>query len=280
MGVDLFFVLSGFLITGILWDAKHTVGYFRNFYARRVLRIFPAYYFVLLVFFVVLNSLAIPGADAYLADSVGDQVWHWTYLSNFRIAWRGDWYHHHMPNVFWSLAIEEQFYLVWPVIVLACSRRVLMRACVVLFAVALGMRIALAYGEVSWVTSFVLTPTRMDGLVVGAFLALLLLTVTSRKGSLLQWLFAHSFMRMLGKFSYALYLWHGPVDTLTRSFFDPNRTELILGSRLPVQLVFTAVAGTLSLIAAWLSWQLIEKHFLALKNRFASRPRQTEQRST
>lgn len=329
MGVDVFFVLSGFLITGILWDAKGSGGYFKNFYARRVLRIFPAYYLVLLVFFVAVPLLGHPALAAYVADSLPDQVWHWTYLSNFRIAWNGSWYDHHFPNVFWSLAIEEQFYLLWPLVVCVCNRRALNITCGVLLLVSVSLRIALAVDpNVNWISSFVLTATRMDGLVVGAFLALLLrseinhirtrkrfvwiavlsflcmasltvwrpedwrdmpaqslrflfvailggailwLSVTGASGGLLQRAFSNSWMRVLGKYSYALYLWHGPVDSMARSIYDPNGASLIAGSRLPAQLLFVALATVMSLLVSWLSWQLVEKHFLRLKTTFANK---------
>ena len=327
MGVDLFFVLSGFLITGILWDTKGSKHYFKNFYARRMLRIFPAYYAVLLVFFVVIPLLSNPGLSAYVEDSLPDQIWHWTYLSNFRIAWQESWYAHLFPNVFWSLAIEEQFYLIWPLVVFLCKRRALYVICAGLLATSVALRIALAIDpDTNWITSFVLTPTRMDGLVVGASLALLLrsdvdhhharkwffwiailsalviaaltswrpenwrdmplqtlrflfvatlggailwLSVTGPKGGWLQRAFSNSWMRVLGKYSYALYLWHGPAKSLARSIYDPNSSELLAGSRLPAQFLFVAIATTLSLAIAWLSWHLLERHFLRLKGTFS-----------
>ncbi|MCA9001464.1 MAG: acyltransferase, partial [Planctomycetes bacterium] len=174
MGVDLFFVLSGFLITGILWRSRGKAHYFRNFYMRRVLRIFPAYYLLLAIFFLLLPALGNAALDAYLADSAPDAIWHWTYLSNFRIAWRGEWYEQLIPNVFWSLAIEEQFYMVWPAVVWLLSRRALYGLCTLLFCLALALRWHLAVDpDVNWVTRFVLTPTRMDGLVLGSLLALI-----------------------------------------------------------------------------------------------------------
>jgi peptidoglycan/LPS O-acetylase OafA/YrhL len=113
-GVDLFFVLSGFLITGILYDAKGADRYFLNFYARRTLRIFPLYYAVLVLLFVLLPRVPHPLAADYVSDSAPDQLWFWLYLTNFRIALNGGWYSHLVPSVFWSLAIEEQFYVLYP----------------------------------------------------------------------------------------------------------------------------------------------------------------------
>lgn len=329
MGVDLFFVLSGFLITGILWDQKGSERYFKNFYARRALRIFPAYYALLALAYFGLPLLGHPAAQEFIADSRADQLWHWSYLSNFRIAWLGEWYHHHVPNVFWSLAIEEQFYLCWPLVVAACSRRALVLLSVLLFVLALGLRMALALDpDVTWVSSFVLTPTRMDGLVLGALLAMLLrsgislgrsrrgawivaaltsvplialslqrsegwrdlpvqslrfslvalgfgallwLSVTGDEQSRLQRIFRCRPLRFLGKYSYALYLWHGPMDFLARQLYDPNQAELMAGSRLPAQALFVLLATSLSIAASLLSWFLIEKHFMKLKGPFEPR---------
>src|SRR4051812_48705226 len=108
LGVDLFFVLSGFLITGLLLDAKSGPHYFRNFYARRTLRIFPLYYLVLTILFIVLPRFtALP---APLEDARIHQGWLWTYTSNFFIAARAEWALTYVSH-FWSLAIEEHFYL-------------------------------------------------------------------------------------------------------------------------------------------------------------------------
>src|SRR5437868_4964541 len=99
IGVQLFFVLSGFLITGGLLDTRDQHGYFRGFFVRRVLRIFPLYYAALVATLIAGNT----------------SIWLWTYLSNFRP-------HPALPH-FWSLAVEEQFYLVWPFVVWLAGRR-------------------------------------------------------------------------------------------------------------------------------------------------------------
>ncbi|MEZ5976501.1 MAG: acyltransferase [Planctomycetota bacterium] len=326
MGVDLFFVLSGFLITGILLRDRGQVGYFRNFYARRVLRIFPAYYALLAIAYGLLPRLHAPPVDAYLADSIGDQVWHWTYLTNLKIALNGHWYEHHIPNVFWSLAIEEQFYMVWPLVVWFAGPRALERLCQALFVFAAGLRMYLAWHpEVHWVESFVLTPTRMDGLVLGSLFALwfrqgrfetrrfqrgmavalglaalvtvaltlhrpdgwrelpiqslrfssialgaaclLWLAMTLPAGNRLARALSVRPLRFFGKYSYALYLWHGPADALVRYFWPLEWSAR--GSHLAPQLAFVAVAGGLSVLFALASWHLLEKHCLRLKARFA-----------
>src|SRR5205085_11907813 len=120
-GVELFFVLSGFLITGILYDAHNKPHYFRNFYMRRFLRIFPLYYGVLaLVFFVapLIPLLRGPTLD-YLVDH---QWWAWLYGVNVYIAIQGDWSFSYLEHL-WSLCIEEHFYLFWPVVVFLLASR-------------------------------------------------------------------------------------------------------------------------------------------------------------
>lgn len=129
-GVDLFFVLSGFLITGILYDSKvrgpQTFGsYFGNFYARRTLRIFPLYYAVVIFSLLILPHVGdalkhvTSPASADLIQTKLDRfaqvkdydLYFWLYLSNFPIAITAKWLHG-ILGVSWSLAIEEQFYLI------------------------------------------------------------------------------------------------------------------------------------------------------------------------
>src|SRR3974390_3143481 len=89
-GVELFFILSGFLITGILYDANDKPHYFRNFYMRRLLRIFPLYYGVLaLVFFVTPLIPLLRGST--LDFLVERQAWAWLYAVNIYIAKQGEW---------------------------------------------------------------------------------------------------------------------------------------------------------------------------------------------
>src|SRR5947209_649249 len=118
VGVDLFFVLSGFLITGILYDAKASQTYFRDFYAKRVLRIFPLYYGVLVAFFMVI-PLVHPLRSVTELKPV--QAWAWLYATNVKDSLAGDWCFDKVwvrLNQFWSLAVEEHFYMIWPVAVL------------------------------------------------------------------------------------------------------------------------------------------------------------------
>jgi len=170
-GVDLFFVLSGFLITGILFDAKASERYFRSFYARRTLRIFPLYYAVLLVLFVLLPASLLSAIDPELAAARSAQPWVWTYLTNVYLAIDGRF---SIPYVshFWSLAVEEHFYLAWPLLVRYLSRGSLMRLSVVLGATSLALRVLILHQWNNEIAAFTLTPCRLDTLCAGAWLSL------------------------------------------------------------------------------------------------------------
>ena len=170
MGVDLFFVLSGYLITGILYDTKGSRHYFRQFYARRILRIFPLYYAALAIFLLVFPLFHL--FDSVTRELRGDAIWFWTYLYNVRVAATG-WQPTGALEHFWSLAIEEQFYLIWPVVVLWLGRKHLIATCAVAVVAALALRLVLSS------TRYVILPdlwmpARMDALAVGAFIALMI----------------------------------------------------------------------------------------------------------
>jgi peptidoglycan/LPS O-acetylase OafA/YrhL len=172
-GVDLFFVLSGFLITGILLDSRGSERYFTTFYARRTLRIFPLYYLVLFLAFVVLPQF--PAVHAVLLGQTGEVVlppqWpYWVYLTNFSIA-EGGWVHGWV-DVAWSLAIEEQFYLVWPLLIWLCPPRLLPVLCAVILVSQPVARIYAREANVAALSIFVLPWFRLDGFAIGALLAL------------------------------------------------------------------------------------------------------------
>jgi peptidoglycan/LPS O-acetylase OafA/YrhL len=173
-GVDLFFVLSGFLITGILVDAKREPAYFRNFYARRVLRIFPLYYGVLAVTLHVLPHF-VPYDTPALRLLLHDQWYLWTYSTNVSVALRhgeyicdADWLR---LGVLWSLAVEEHFYLVWPLLVFLLPRRSILKVSVALVALAPLLRWTALDAGVAPRTLFCLTVFRADSLAMGGALA-------------------------------------------------------------------------------------------------------------
>jgi peptidoglycan/LPS O-acetylase OafA/YrhL len=176
MGVDLFFVLSGFLITSILLESKTAPHYFTNFYIRRVLRIFPIYYIALLI---TLTLFAVfPSMRQAVPDIYGFQGWYWIYLQN--------WLQSLPPTSgrefsflghFWSLAIEEQFYLLWPFLVWSLNKRSLLYLCGSLVVLALATRvIAVTLYPSPYAERFAYfsTVTRLDTLSLGAIAAILL----------------------------------------------------------------------------------------------------------
>jgi len=170
VGVDLFFVLSGFLITGILFDSKDE-HFFRNFYVRRTLRIFPLYYGVLIVCFIVLPAAGF--STAALDELDQNQAWLWLYGANFRHALEGRWALSYL-NHFWSLAIEEHFYLVWPVLVWFTRSRPTALLWTSL-GIAAGSRIA-GVVAAAWSPSptiALMTPFQLQGIAFGGALAIL-----------------------------------------------------------------------------------------------------------
>ncbi len=169
-GVDLFFVLSGFLITGILLHTKSSPGYFTNFIARRALRIFPLYFAALFVCLYVVPALLT--APAFELAKV-DQFYLWAYCSNVRMAWTNAWCFGPLDH-FWSLAVEEHFYLIWPAVIYFLSPKSLLRLTVAT-VLAVGLIRILASLRPEWTVAVdVLTVFRCDALCLGAMLAVLM----------------------------------------------------------------------------------------------------------
>jgi peptidoglycan/LPS O-acetylase OafA/YrhL len=292
VGVDLFFVLSGWLITGILLDAKAAGPSFRAyatpFYLRRSVRILPlAWVAVLLV-------------------GLGTGLWAAGWYGSFLINW---WMHPPQPRSlahFWTLAVEEQFYLVWPIVVFVCSRRQLARvsvAALVLFLLARAGAWYVLDAETMARIGNTMTITRADGLVSGAWLAALgsvpafpwmgivsgaawLMLETGRSGGAVAYvlqplLLAIAFTALvraaltttitaprwlvhLGTISYGLYVMHGIV-----SFY-------VLPIVLQPWKRVTAIM-VLSLVLAELSWLVLERPMLRFKNRWPM-PRPADER--
>jgi len=159
-GVDLFFVLSGFLITGILFKMRESSSYFKTFYYRRFLRIFPPYYLILFLVFLFL-------------DAKWEQHWLWyvLYLSNFQDAFVGNGFH--MLDPMWSLAIEEQFYIIWPLLVYYLGQKGVWRLSAFLVVVTPLARGILTIYWHDFKPVYHLLFTRADLLAAGALLAIL-----------------------------------------------------------------------------------------------------------
>jgi peptidoglycan/LPS O-acetylase OafA/YrhL len=166
-GVDLFFVLSGFLITRLLLDARSHQRGLRRFWARRALRILPLAY----AYMTVVIDSPLWRDEPWHAGVYRDQAWFWLYANNWLALFRPA-LDYGLLGHFWSLAIEEQFYLLWPLAVLFLSPGRLRALCVVAIGTGLLARVcAIALGIGPGIV-LSLTPTRLDGLLFGAWLAL------------------------------------------------------------------------------------------------------------
>jgi peptidoglycan/LPS O-acetylase OafA/YrhL len=326
IGVQLFFVLSGFLITGILLDTKGAPGAWRAFYMRRVLRIFPLYYAALLVAFAVMPFIL--GHPVRAASHAG---WYFAYLQNWSPAivtqeGAGKLVH------FWSLAVEEQFYLVWPIVVLALGPRAFLSLALSLVVLAPVLRVAVLASGASIEWAYQGTFARMDALALGglgAFLVrdelryarwaprlgrlcvilgvvLLALVVVSR-GFARQQMLAQTAgysvlalfftalvlagvqsavtrgwlaralerrpMQVLGQYSYGLYVFHVPLVAglhYALAYWIGVDFSGSLVRQVVLRLGFASLAMALTFAAAFVSYQLFEKRFLALKRFFVA----------
>jgi len=170
-GLDLFFLLSGFLITRILIKHKDASNYFRVFYVRRVLRIFPLYYVLLFVCFVVVPMFDTGRwNDFWVMPDRGNPWYYWLYVSNWMNAFDGN-FRHHFLSVTWSLSVEEQFYLCWPLVVYSLSTKTLGRVCLGLVTTAFVLRTIGVWVGWNPLAIYVLTPMRMDTLLMGGWIA-------------------------------------------------------------------------------------------------------------
>jgi len=311
IGVDLFFVLSGFLITRNLLSQKGSENFFSNFYMRRVLRLFPLYYLFLLLFLVI------------FPQGVQFGFTYWTFLSNILIGRLG-FFQSPILDITWSLAVEEQFYLLWPLLIFVLSPSQLRKTTIFLFFLALFSRLSFYFMEVTPLKTYVLLPCRLDSLSAGAFLAcwdkkisirraqqifgafglstmaiflfgfsflddlmrtlgysvnalfataLVVLILISEK-SFLRSFFRGSFLRQCGNYSYAMYLFHVPVIQLLFSQFKKLSVNNLdhPAINLLSQLGFFAVSILSTFVLAAILYHAFEKHFLKLKKLFVSAP--------
>jgi peptidoglycan/LPS O-acetylase OafA/YrhL len=175
MGVDLFFVLSGFLITDLLLASKKQKHFFRNFYMRRFLRVFPLYYLTLFLFFFLspyfFSHQNLPQYTYYHQN----QFWFWTQLQNWLFVKQG------LGNLpflshFWSLAVEEQFYLFWPIVLFLVKDLKKLRIFVIGSIISvLIIRICFwIQNPNDMVKYYCNTLTRTDSVLMGCLLAILL----------------------------------------------------------------------------------------------------------
>ena len=173
-GVSVFFVISGFLITTILLKTKEREHYFKNFYIRRSLRIFPIYYALIIVFTILylMRDKVFPSDFMYFMTYTQNVLWVFTdYQSDLSPF---------LAHT-WSLAIEEQFYLLWPFIIFSFRNSNLIKVSLILILGAVLFRVVCSYLERSYY--IVLLPYHMDLLIMGGVLALIKSGLTSRIAS-------------------------------------------------------------------------------------------------
>jgi len=311
MGVDLFFVLSGFLITGILLDTRGTPHYFKNFYARRVLRIFPLYFLT-----VGILALFYRNCAAYFWACV-------LFLGNFSIPGIV------IPDgaaVFWSLAIEEQFYLVWPALVRFSSRRGITLTALALVLISPALRVWATHNGVPYDHIYGYTWYRCDSLAIGAlmavwvrsqwntrrnslrlsygllglaiaitiggipfgimdrssvfrytqgqlvFTAMLLGAVTLADTKATAWLRIAP-MVAIGELSYCLYLTHLGIQDFCFKVIGPLVVSKFGGRTTAYVVALSAVWLAASFLVAILSRRYFENPILALKKKFEYRPK-------
>jgi peptidoglycan/LPS O-acetylase OafA/YrhL len=171
LGVDLFFVLSGFLITDILLTSLGQKDYLKKFYLRRALRIFPLYYVCLLLFLFIIPAVNKNFDIHYYQDH---QIWLWTFLQNWLYIFNHSVATNTLDHL-WSLAVEEQFYLVWPFIILLLKKpKILLFFISGVLITVLFLRLWIWNNQIADLAYYNLyTFSRIDGICIGCMIALL-----------------------------------------------------------------------------------------------------------
>jgi peptidoglycan/LPS O-acetylase OafA/YrhL len=318
IGVQLFFVLSGFLITGILLDGRDKPHPYRTFYARRALRIFPLYYAFLAARFLIV-PLFIP--DLWIP--LKHQIWFWLYLSNWSDLIVGG---YAGLSHFWSLGVEEQYYVVWPALAGRMRDSRFAWTCGALAVIALVARVLMKTLGAQHDWEYASTITRMDGLALGslvalairsergrellakarlwvgapALLGLIAIMVRAHGLSRFEWiiqtfgysliailfafliaevavpdprgwrrLLANPGLQALGRYSYAMYVFHLPIRFLLVRYWGKDILAFISDHPIPGDLAFVGAVTLLSFVMAAVSWVVLEGPFLRLKERWA-----------
>lgn len=318
-GVDLFFVLSGFLITLVLLRDKGDDRFLRNFFARRCLRIFPLYIVSLFGFLVLLPNIWHPSHAFPFPEAIQRQAYLWSYTTNLRMCWEREWCFGRFDH-FWSLAVEEHYYLLWPFIVAALSRSRLFAFTLVAIGLCAGCRMLYAANSDDEVTPYVLSLFRFDAILIGALLAqidiaklparrvvlligfvlifgvvvgasslapgenyfsvvnsvspmaaaMLILLTLRFPASLVARSLRGKSLRMLGRYSYAMYVFQSPIIPLVA--LAPGAYPLWQGiaaySPLLADLGYLIAMFLITVACGWLSWHALEKHFLGLRRHF------------
>ncbi len=338
MGVQMFFVFSGFLITGILLRMKEKLTareYFKKFYIRRFFRIFPLYYFYLFLIFAATTWFLSVSYKPRVMRAVIDQIWYAIlYVYNFYSA-SYSFNSSRLLDHLWSLSVEEQFYIIWPLLILLVNEKHLKKLFVAGIIAGPVFRLVIFFiyqaGVIDsfrnnvWLPIYTLPFSHIDAFAFGAYISrfsipnarkqLLYLTLAvplmgfvtqfAANGSFepfltlgyqvtlpdaYQYIWAYTLLnywfvviiycvvkekmfvrfldwpplQYLGKISYGLYIYHFPLIWITGLIREHGVSD---AAARPVILIGSFV-GTVAV--ASLSYYLLEKPFLNLKDRFAS----------
>lgn len=325
VGVDIFFTLSGFLITSILLRSKTDEHYFKNFYVRRILRIFPLYYAVILcVIFLA------PNVESEFFEQLSTTIpILMLYQQNWSVIFHGFGVIPEYLFVTWSLAIEEQFYLLWPFAIYYLKREQLIKVSLWYISASIIVRILCIFfwSDVEQMALFFYySPfARFEEILFGSLLAILILDVqlkeVIRKFSLpvfivslavfiglclsvlparpnpelpnlplilgsyttaglfsasliaifitypsqniLRRIFQNPILTFLGKYSYSMYIFHIAVILILLDVFLRSTLRGWIAF-----ILFPLTTYIITVLIALLTWNLFEKHMLALKKYF------------
>jgi peptidoglycan/LPS O-acetylase OafA/YrhL len=333
IGVDLFFVLSGFLITGVLLDQRRGHSYYAPFYWRRALRILPAFAALMGALWLIVILFPSINPDGR-ARFIRLQPWYWTFSTSWAALLGGGLaVFPYATGHLWSLGVEENFYLIWPWVVRRFGETALPRVLVVVCGASIIARLAFLAGGDSTYAAYTFTPCRIDSLAAGGLLAVCW-RADDRKQRLTRWVmplarapgwvwiafaalvyvvllaldpraFPHSVSargigftltaavsvivvtsaliapdgapfsrfvrsvpaRALGKYAYALYLYHVPIATMLRVFgLNPQSVQQLTGSLLLAEIVYVGTAFAICFGLAALSWRALEAPALKRKS--------------